>query len=144
MILPDCEIKKLLESGRLVVDPIVDPDVQIQSAGIDLRLGNEFRVFKITGTPYIDTKNTQGSYTEKIEIERIEMMEKLATATKEAITRTGLTLLTVFFAYSADAAGMELPLLSTVKTFFINISFPVGFIIFPVIFSVFVSDCLNP
>ncbi len=69
MILPDCEIKKLLEERKLVVEPLENPEVQIQSAGIDLRLGNEFRVFKITGTPYIDTRQKNMDYTEKVNIE---------------------------------------------------------------------------
>ena len=69
MIIPDHEIRKLLETGKLIVDPIGDPDIQIQSAGIDLRLGNEFRVFRITSTPYIDTKKKNEDYTEKMVLE---------------------------------------------------------------------------
>ncbi len=65
MILPDHEIRTLLHQGKIVVSPI-DEDVQIQPAGIDLRLGNEFRIFRIISTPYIDTKKQSEAYTEKI------------------------------------------------------------------------------
>jgi len=69
MILPDHEIKKYLKEGKLVVDPIINNDVQIQPAWVDLRLGNRFRTFKITSTPYIDTKSDSEANTEKFTIE---------------------------------------------------------------------------
>ncbi|RLI97997.1 MAG: dCTP deaminase [Candidatus Aenigmatarchaeota archaeon] len=70
MILSDREIKKYLETGSLVVKPIDDPDVQIQSAGIDLRLGSEFRIFKTAAIPYIDTRKEQEvDYTEKVSLD---------------------------------------------------------------------------
>ncbi len=42
MILSDRDIKKRLEKGDLVIDPLNDLDTQIQPASIDLRLGNSF------------------------------------------------------------------------------------------------------
>lgn len=69
MIVPDHEIKKLLKEGKLVVEPLKDMDSQIQAAWIDLRLGSEFRVFRYTSEPFIDSRhpkeytqihNTQG------------------------------------------------------------------------------------
>lgn len=39
MILSDKDILDEIESGELVVDPLDDPDIQIQPASIDLRLG---------------------------------------------------------------------------------------------------------
>jgi len=69
MILPDHEIRKYLEGGRLVVEPLDNPEVQIQPACIDLRLGNSFRVFKATATPYIDTKVNSEAMTEKFTID---------------------------------------------------------------------------
>ncbi len=66
MILPDHEIKKYLKEGKIVISPLDDPDVQIQPAGVDLRLDNEFRVFKLNSTPYIDTKKPTDNYTEKV------------------------------------------------------------------------------
>ncbi len=64
MILPDHEIKKYIKEGRIIIEPLEDPETQIQPAGVDLRLGNEFRTFKIIGTPFIDTKNMTENYTE--------------------------------------------------------------------------------
>jgi len=69
MILPDHEIRKLLEEGRLVVEPLEDRDIQIQPAWIDLRLGNRFHIFKITSTPFIDTRTDSESQTEKLTVE---------------------------------------------------------------------------
>lgn len=49
MILSDRDIKLELESGRLVIDPIGDPDVQIQPASVDLRLATDFIIFRAAG-----------------------------------------------------------------------------------------------
>ena len=68
MILPDHEIRKLLEEGSLVIKPLDNPDNQIRSAGVDIRLGNEFRLFKVSATPYIDIRNKPENYTELIKI----------------------------------------------------------------------------
>jgi dCTP deaminase len=68
MILPDHEIKALLKEGSLVIEPIEDPDKQIRPAGVDLRLGNEFRFFKVSGIPYIDIRNKPQNYTELVKI----------------------------------------------------------------------------
>jgi dCTP deaminase len=65
MILPDHEIMKYLREGKLVVEPLDNPEVQIQPAWVDLRLGNEFRTFKVIGIPYIDTRQRAEDYTEK-------------------------------------------------------------------------------
>jgi dCTP deaminase len=64
MILPDHEIKRLLSEGKLVIDPIENMEEQIRPAGVDLRLGNEFRVFKISGIPFIDIKKKPENSTE--------------------------------------------------------------------------------
>ncbi len=66
MILPDHEIKKYLKEGKIVIEPLDDPELQIQPAGVDLRLDNEFRVFKLNSIPFIDTKKPTDNYTEKI------------------------------------------------------------------------------
>lgn len=63
MILPDHEIKKYLAEGKIIIEPLDEPDIQIQAACVDLKLGNEFRVFKITSDAFIDSKNP-GEYTE--------------------------------------------------------------------------------
>ena len=69
MILPDHEIKKRLKEGSLVITPLEDPDTQIQPAQVDLRLGNEFRIFKVNSVPFIDTRTKTSDYTETKVIE---------------------------------------------------------------------------
>jgi len=69
MILPDHEIKKWIDDGKLVIEPLENPDVQIQPAWVDLRLGNEFKLFKVTSTPFIDPKVQIDGYTETIKID---------------------------------------------------------------------------
>ena len=68
MILSDRDIKEYLKSGKLKVENMEDPEKQIQPSGIDLRLGNNFRVFKNMSIPFIDTKAPVENYTEPIEI----------------------------------------------------------------------------
>lgn len=70
MILPDHEIKKYLKEGKIRIEPLDNPEVQIQPAGVDLRLGNEFRIFKISGVPFIDTRKKIENYTELVKIEK--------------------------------------------------------------------------
>ena len=68
MILSDKDIKKYLKRGKLKIEPIEDSEVQIQPAWVDLRLGNEFRVFKSSSISYIDPKVPQDGYTEVIKV----------------------------------------------------------------------------
>jgi len=53
MILSDREIRRRLESGALAIDPLSDPELQIQPASVDLRLGREFLEFERTNIPCI-------------------------------------------------------------------------------------------
>ncbi|MFC6725847.1 dCTP deaminase [Halobium palmae] len=46
MILSDADLLDRLEAGDLVVDPIDDPEMQVQPASIDVRLGREFLEFQ--------------------------------------------------------------------------------------------------
>lgn len=69
MILPDHEIKKRIKRGELSITPLHDPEHQIQPSGVDLTLGNEFRVFKTTSKPFIDTKGEVDDYTELITVD---------------------------------------------------------------------------
>ena len=48
MILSDRDIRRRLEDGSLVIEPLPDPDLQIQPASVDLRLGREFLEFQRT------------------------------------------------------------------------------------------------
>lgn len=45
MILSDGDIRRRLEVGDIVIDPLDDPELQIQPASVDLRLGREFLTF---------------------------------------------------------------------------------------------------
>lgn len=70
MILSDRDILARLRQGDLVVDPLDDPDLQVQPASIDLRLGHEFLVFRHPHIPFIDPRQGGASdYTERIRIE---------------------------------------------------------------------------
>ncbi|MFB6094854.1 MAG: dCTP deaminase, partial [Halodesulfurarchaeum sp.] len=53
MILSDGDIRHRLDEGDLVIEPLDDPDLQIQPASVDMRLGNEFLEFQRTNIPYI-------------------------------------------------------------------------------------------
>jgi dCTP deaminase len=53
MILSDADILRRLEAGDLVVEPLDDPDLQIQPASVDLRLGREFLEFQRANIPCI-------------------------------------------------------------------------------------------
>ncbi len=68
MILPDHEIRKYLAEGKIVIEPLTDPEVQIQAACVDLKLGSEFKVFKYTQEAFIDSRNPK-QYTEDIILE---------------------------------------------------------------------------
>ena len=53
MILSDGDIRRRLEKGDLVVEPLDDPELQIQPASLDMRLGREFLEFQQTNVPCI-------------------------------------------------------------------------------------------
>jgi dCTP deaminase len=67
MILSDEDIQARLAAGDLVVDPLDDPDMQIQPASIDLRLGGEFLEFRRTNIPCIhpDQESETDEYVSK-------------------------------------------------------------------------------
>lgn len=53
MILSDRDILDRLASGELVIEPLDDPELQVQPASVDLRLGQEFLEFQRTNIPSI-------------------------------------------------------------------------------------------
>ncbi|MFC4553271.1 MULTISPECIES: dCTP deaminase [Halorussus] len=59
MILSDADILRRLEDGDLAVEPLDDPDLQIQPASIDLRLGREFLEFQHANIPCIHPDSEQ-------------------------------------------------------------------------------------
>lgn len=64
MVLSDHDIKIELDAGRIVIDPF-EPAF-IQPASIDLRLGNDFRVFRNSTHVAIDPQVHQPDLTEEI------------------------------------------------------------------------------
>jgi dCTP deaminase len=59
MILSDTDIRRRLDVGDLVVEPLDDPELQIQPASVDLRLGREFLEFERTNIPCIHPDSEQ-------------------------------------------------------------------------------------
>ena len=57
-ILSDKTIKEYLEEGKIVIDPLKD-EQQIQPSSVDMRLGDDFKVFKVIRKPYIDPKDEE-------------------------------------------------------------------------------------
>ena len=53
MRLCDTHIEEYLDQGKLVITPR-PPQYAISGVSVDIRLGDEFRVFKEHTTPYID------------------------------------------------------------------------------------------
>ena len=68
MILSDADIRERLRRGDLRIQPLSDPDTQIQAAWVDLTLGEEFRVFKEMTTPYVDVRDVPKGYTELVRV----------------------------------------------------------------------------
>jgi dCTP deaminase len=59
MILSDGDILDRLETGDLLIEPLDDPDIQIQPASVDLRLGRTFLEFQRTNIPCIHPNSEQ-------------------------------------------------------------------------------------
>ena len=53
-ILSDKDIKKHIELGKIVIEPLSEPERQIQPSSVDLRIGNEFKSFRLIRKPFID------------------------------------------------------------------------------------------
>jgi len=71
MILSDADILRRLEAGDLVVEPLDDPDIQIQPASVDLRLGREFLEFQRTNISCIhpDSEQEVEEYVDETHVE---------------------------------------------------------------------------
>ena len=63
-VLSDGTIRRLVEEGRIVIDPW-DPEL-VQPASVDLRLGSSFRVFHNHRTTAIDLREPPTNLTEEI------------------------------------------------------------------------------
>jgi len=71
MILADREIRRRLADGDLVVEPLDDPELQIQPASVDLRLGREFLEFRRTNISCIhpDDEREVDEYVDETTVE---------------------------------------------------------------------------
>ncbi len=67
MVLSDRTIRRAIDAGTIVIDPL-GPNA-IQPASVDLRLGNLFRVFRNAQLPFIDVKKDYPDLTELVEID---------------------------------------------------------------------------
>jgi dCTP deaminase len=66
-VLSDGTILRLVEAGRITIDPW-DPD-RVQPASVDLRLGDSFRVFHNHRTTAIDLREPPSNLTEEVTVE---------------------------------------------------------------------------
>jgi len=71
MILSDVDICRRLEEGDLAIEPLSDPELQIQPASVDLRLGREFLEFQRTNIPCIhpDSEHEIDEYVSETHVE---------------------------------------------------------------------------
>jgi dCTP deaminase len=67
VVLSDVAIRRLIESGRILVEPY-DPSL-MQPSSLDVRVDRLFRVFRNSRYPYIDVKQEQEELTELVEVE---------------------------------------------------------------------------
>jgi dCTP deaminase len=58
MVLSDVDVKAALERGEIQVSPAPDLETQLGACSLDLRLGNEFRVFERARTAFIDPRES--------------------------------------------------------------------------------------
>jgi dCTP deaminase len=74
MILSDRDLRVRLDRGDIVIDPLDDPDLQIQPASVDLRLDHEFVVYRLPHVPCIDPRDrgSVDTYTETVVVEEGE------------------------------------------------------------------------
>lgn len=70
VILSDRDIRARLAKGDLKIDTLLDPELQIQPASVDLRLSSSFVVYQLPHVPCIDARHpeTVQKFTEAIEI----------------------------------------------------------------------------
>lgn len=57
-ILSDKDIKEYLNKKKILIETLED-EQQIQPSSVDMRLGDEFKVFKVIRKPYIDPKDPE-------------------------------------------------------------------------------------
>src|SRR5205085_1872397 len=67
MVLSDRTITRLLDEGRIEIDPY--DDALLQPSSLDVRVDRYFRVFRNSRYPFIDVKQAQEELTELVEID---------------------------------------------------------------------------
>src|SRR5947199_4787252 len=67
MVLSDRTIARLIDEGRIVIDPY--DGALLQPSSVDVRVDRFFRVFHNARYPYIDVKEPQEDLTELVEID---------------------------------------------------------------------------
>ena len=67
MVLSDRTIRRLLDEGRIGIDPYA-PEL-MQPSSLDVRVDRYFRVFRNSRYPYIDVKANQEDLTELVEVD---------------------------------------------------------------------------
>jgi len=67
VVLSDRTIARLLEEGRIEIDPY-DPSL-LQPSSVDVRVDRYFRVFRNNLYPFIDVKQAQDDLTELVEVD---------------------------------------------------------------------------
>jgi dCTP deaminase len=70
MVLSDRTIRRLLEDGRIAIDPF--DDELVQPSSVDVRVDRFFRVFRNSRYPFIDVKEPMDELTELVEVEDSE------------------------------------------------------------------------
>jgi dCTP deaminase len=70
MVLSDQAIRRLIEAGRIGIDPY-EPQL-MQPSSLDVRVDRLFRVFRNSRYPYIDVKSEQEELTELVEVDGAE------------------------------------------------------------------------
>jgi dCTP deaminase len=65
-VLSDGTIRRLVEAGRIVIEPW--DDSLVQPASVDLRLGDSFRVFENHKVTAIDLRNPPTNLTKEVEV----------------------------------------------------------------------------
>ena len=70
MVLSDQTIRRLIEAGRIGIEPY-EPQL-MQPSSLDVRVDRLFRVFRNSRYPYIDVKAEQEGLTELVEVDGVD------------------------------------------------------------------------
>jgi dCTP deaminase len=70
MVLSDRTIRRLLEEGRIGIEPYEEE--LLQPSSVDVRVDRLFRVFRNSRYPYIDVKQAMDDLTELVEVDEEE------------------------------------------------------------------------